>query len=323
MKYTENDQAVMLLCAHLPGLKEPKPLTVTEWDALARVLQTMNAKPKDLLDPGFAARLPDALGKKSLTKTRIGALLSRGHALGFALADWDERGISLVTRASSLYPARLRRTLQHRSPPLFYVAGNVELLQAEAVGVVGSRDASAEALDWVRRFGGAAAGRGLALVSGAAKGIDEAGMLGALEAGGRAVGYLAESLAKTALSPRFRHYIGSGSLALLTSFAPDARFSVGAAMGRNRFIYSAARAVCVAASAETGGTMEGAKEALKQAWGVVCVRPADSPGIRVLESLGARRVAADPDRALDEMLQPEAPKSAGRTEAQEGLLFNP
>lgn len=302
MKYTDNDQAVMLLCAHLPGMKEPKPLTITEWDSVALMLQSMNAQPGSLLDHDFVHRLPDCLGARNVTKARVLALLSRGHALGLAIADWEQRGITVLTRASKLYPSNLRRVLRRRSPPLFYVAGKIELLQAEAVGIVGSRDASEEAIAWAKKFGEEAAQRGVVVVSGAAKGIDEAGMMGSLLAGGMAVGYIADNLIKASLSLRFRNYIGSGRLALLTSSAPDARFSVGLAMGRNRFIYASAKGVCVVACAETGGTIEGAREAIKQKWGEVFVRDIESPGTNIIRTLGSSVVTNDPSIAISEIL---------------------
>jgi predicted Rossmann fold nucleotide-binding protein DprA/Smf involved in DNA uptake len=56
-------------------------------------------------------------------------------------------------------------------------------------------------------------------------------------------------------------------LCLLTPYHPEAGFSVGAAMGRNRLIYCLADyAIVVAAEAETGGTWAGATEALKHGW---------------------------------------------------------
>ena len=58
-----------------------------------------------------------------------------------------------------------------------------------------------------------------------------------------------------------------GDLCLVTPYHPEAGFSVGAAMGRNRLIYTLADyAIVVASDAETGGTWAGATEALKNNW---------------------------------------------------------
>ena len=58
-----------------------------------------------------------------------------------------------------------------------------------------------------------------------------------------------------------------GDLCLVTPYSPNAGFSVGAAMGRNRLIYALANyAIIVASDAETCGTWAGATETLKNGW---------------------------------------------------------
>lgn len=311
MHYTESDQALMLCCAHLAGAAGPHPLATAEWDALARFLMAARKTPADLLDAAFVASLPDAIAaegsaSRTILKARIEALLSRGLALGVTLASWEERGIWVATRASTLFPAALRRTLGRSSPPLFYTAGSPELLQGDAIGIVGSRDAAPEALAWAEAFGAEAARAGVTVVSGCARGIDRAGMTGALQAGGRAVGFVADSLMRAVLRPENRRFIASGRLALLTPFGPEAPFSRGTAMGRNHFIYAATQGVCVVASAETGGTATGAREALVNGWGRVFVRDRSMPGLRALAALGAGTVPDDPEAAFEAIRAGEA-----------------
>jgi predicted Rossmann fold nucleotide-binding protein DprA/Smf involved in DNA uptake len=61
--------------------------------------------------------------------------------------------------------------------------------------------------------------------------------------------------------------LSRGDLCLVTPYTPSAGFSVGAAMGRNRLIYTLADfAIVVASDAGTGGTWAGAAEALKNNW---------------------------------------------------------
>ena len=58
-----------------------------------------------------------------------------------------------------------------------------------------------------------------------------------------------------------------GDLCLVTPYSPDAGFSVGTAMGRNKLIYALADyAVVVASDVEKGGTWAGATEAMKAEW---------------------------------------------------------
>ncbi len=58
-----------------------------------------------------------------------------------------------------------------------------------------------------------------------------------------------------------------GDLCLVTPYSPNAGFTVGGAMGRNRLIYCLADfAIVVASDVETGGTWAGAAETLKNGW---------------------------------------------------------
>ena len=59
----------------------------------------------------------------------------------------------------------------------------------------------------------------------------------------------------------------SGDLALVTPYSPNAGFSVGLAMGRNKLIYTMADyALVVAADEGRGGTWSGANEVLRGGW---------------------------------------------------------
>ena len=112
----------------------------------------------------------------------------------------------------------------------------------------------------------------------------------ALEAGGKAVGVLADSLERTVRQPDLRQLLLDGQLVLLTPYAPTAGFSVGAAMGRNKVIYGLADfAVVVSSDFQTGGTWAGAVEALKAGWCPVFARDGATvpKGNRELLKLGA------------------------------------
>ena len=82
-----------------------------------------------------------------------------------------------------------------------------------------------------------------------------------------AVSVLAEGMEKTIKLRDVQKELKRGDLCLLTPYSPDAGFSVGGAMGRNRLIYCLADyAIVVASDAEKGGTWSGASEALRFGW---------------------------------------------------------
>ena len=63
------------------------------------------------------------------------------------------------------------------------VRGTLDALRAPAVAIVGSRAASAVALETAQRIGADLAARGITVVSGLARGVDSAAHRGALETG--------------------------------------------------------------------------------------------------------------------------------------------
>lgn len=147
---------------------------------------------------------------------------------------------------------------------LFY-AGEKALLGQPGIAVVGSRYLDEAGQECARFVGNACGLSGQVLYSGGAKGVDTISMEAALEARGSAVGVLADSLERQA--KLWREALKRGDLCLVTPYSPNAGFSIGAAMGRNRLIYCLADyAIVVASEAETGGTWAGASEALKHNW---------------------------------------------------------
>ncbi|OGK90400.1 MAG: hypothetical protein A2X50_10885 [Candidatus Rokubacteria bacterium GWF2_70_14] len=103
------------------------------------------------------------------------------------------------------------------------------------------------------------------LVSGGARGIDQAAMRGALEAGGKVAGVLADSLERAALNREHRNLLMDGRLVLISPYDPSAGFNVGHAMQRNKLIYALADAALVVSSDyEKGGTWAGAVEQLEK-----------------------------------------------------------
>ena len=194
---------------------------------------------------------------------RLHALLRRGFAMGTAVEAWLRAGIWIVSRYDATYPRPLIERLGGGAPPLLFGYGDIELLEHGWLAIQGSRNASQAALDSAAEVGASAAEHGKVIVSGGARGIDRAGMNGALTAGGVAIGVLAESLAKHARSAESRRFIGDGSLVLCTPYDPDARFTVGNAMARNKLIFALAQhSLIAAAEIGKGGTWTGATEEL-------------------------------------------------------------
>jgi DNA processing protein len=80
------------------------------------------------------------------------------------------------------YPALLRTTPHY--PIALYVVGNVDVLNDPQLAIVGSRNPTPQGQDTAREFSEYLAGRGLAICSGLALGVDSAAHRGALMAQG-------------------------------------------------------------------------------------------------------------------------------------------
>jgi len=282
-------QVLLLLCSHL-GLTsdpQPAPLGLREWNQLARKLQAANLRPAALLE-WRAAELQTQLSLTTAEAERIATLLERGGALAILLERLESLGIRPITRADADYPQRYRQRLKDSAPPVLFYAGEKALLGQPGIAVVGSRHLDEAGQECARFIGNACGLSGLVLYSGGARGVDTLSMESALEARGTAVGVLADSL-EQALR-RWSSALQRGDLCLVTPYSPNAGFSVGAAMGRNRLIYCLADyAIVVASDAETGGTWAGATEALQHGWVPVFVLTHDDmpAGNRLLLQKGA------------------------------------
>lgn len=261
-------QAVLLLTAWFsrPGPTDPKPLTPTEWGRFAQWLHAQGAAPETLLTCNDPRQVLTGWSDKTVTPERVKALLARSAALGLAFERWQRAGLWVMIRSDEDYPTRLKKLLGHSAPPLFFGCGNRLLLDKGGIAVVGSRDADDTDLACASELGRVFARQGRSVVSGGARGVDEAAMLGALAAGGTAIGVLADSLLRSTTSARYRSALIAQDLVLVSTVYPEATFNVGNAMARNRYVYCLSDAAIVVTSRNSGGTWNGAIEDLKHRW---------------------------------------------------------
>lgn len=274
-------QAIVLLCSTLalPRETAQKPLPPTEWSSLAAAIHTSELRTPSALMGLDASEIAEGIAVSPETGRRLAELLSRGGQLAIELDRLSARGIWALTRADDGYPPLFRGRLKATAPPVLFGAGRPETLVERSVAVVGSRDADEPSVDFATALGRSCARWGLAVVSGAARGIDSAAMISAADAGGRAIGVVAEALEKATRRQDLRAHLAEGELTLIAAQHPSAGFSVGGAMGRNRLIYCLAEASVVVASGDTGGTRAGALENLKAGWVPLFVRnDSDAPG---------------------------------------------
>lgn len=259
-----NAQAILLLTAPLIAGRRRgtvKPLSLGEYHELARHLHDNGLEPADLLD-GYVPEIPVA-PRIALDTDRLKRLLGRGFLLAQAMQRWSARAIWTVTRADPDYPRRFRKRLRRNAPPVLHGCGDSAGLGLGGLAVVGSRRVNDDLIRYTEDVGRLAARSEVAIVSGGARGVDQAAMRGAVEAGGRSVGVLANGLERAALNRENREPLMDGRLVLVSPYDPSTRFLVGHAMQRNKHIYALADAALVVNSDYGhGGTWAGATEQL-------------------------------------------------------------
>lgn len=261
----DSARAALLLTNRLVRL-DATPMTAREfWQFVERV------DPATLLHADDAA-LAERAGVDLDEATRLRTLLDAATALSFEQERLHDGGISLVSALDDRFPAGLRERLGAACPPFLLIAGPTGWLDHAGLGVVGSRDAGAEALAVARRSAELAVQHGWPVVGGLARGPDEAAMIGAVEAGGVVVGVPAEGISRASRSAEIRRRVHAGELCIVSPYAPDAPFRAANAMGRNKIVYALSRVTFVVAADDgTGGTWAGAKEAIERRYAPVAV----------------------------------------------------
>lgn len=142
--------------------------------------------------------------------------------------------------------------------------GRAELLRTAGVGLCGSRDASEQGIAMAQAAGATAANLDMPLISGYARGVDTAGHVAALSAGGSTIAVLAEGIERFRLREEYRGFDTElDNLTVVSQFPPGAGWSVHRAMARNALICAFSAVVVAVEPRESGGTIAAAREALR------------------------------------------------------------
>lgn len=260
-----NSKAIVTFCSHLCVGKDVRPLEPSEWSALAAKMVDIGVEPEDLLTFNCQDFI-EILDETPENAQRLARLIDRSASLAFEVADYESKGIKIITRADASYPKKLKSKLHRSCPPLFYCAGDLSLLQMKSAGYVGSRKITPEDAAFTVNTVLKTINNHYAVVSGGAKGVDTISSETAINYGGFSIEYLGESMIKRMKNPLFLEAIQNGQLLLISFVVPDAGFFAGNLMARNKFIYAQSDGTVIIRSEKKGGTWSGAKENLRYNW---------------------------------------------------------
>ena len=230
---------------------------------------------QDLLELGC----PEPLAEKTLQ------LLDDQKQLQDYLEQGRVAGCSPLTRISQGYPGRFIACLADAAPGSLWLKGDARLLGMPAIACVGSRELEPEHADFACQVGLWAAREGYVLVSGNARGADTLAQESCLDAGGKVICVVADTLQNK--KPRKNVlYVSEGGY--------DRPFTAQRALSRNRLIHSLGRHTFVARCRYgTGGTWKGTVANLQAGWSPVSCYADGSEGAKELEHRGARLITLD------------------------------
>ncbi len=248
-----SERAAWIALSAVPGLGPAR---------FRRLLDAFGS-PLAALDAGRAAIAKETdLSPSDLSHIR--GIAKRLEQIEQELASLDGDGVQALIWRDDAYPARLLATSS--PPPVLWWKSLASSTQPEAsVAVVGSREASEQALAEAYRIGQAFGEAGITVVSGMAAGIDAAAHQGALDAGGPTVGVCGCGIV-TALT---RGHGGLASTlaehgAICSELAPTAPLSPKMLLARDRIIAGLADAVIVVEARPHGGAVHTANRALQE-----------------------------------------------------------
>ena len=280
----------MLMLAAMPS--EHKPLRERLYQRLFNAVENLPKGDRDReVDEAELMRL----GCDQREARMILERLSDEKGLGLYLGSLSEKNVAVTTRISPEYPEKLKRTLGAHSPLTLVYVGNAALFHSCCISLVGSRKLREKGTAFARKAGACIAREGYTYCSGGAEGADTEGLLGAMEAGGSAVLYLAGNLEEAMQRPLYAGLLQEGRLLLVSEEASDCGFSGARALARNRLIHGMGEKTLVAQSDYgSGGTWRGTLENLKNGWSPVLVsmEEPEDPGARGLVERGAVPVTA-------------------------------
>ena len=300
-----NSKVIIVFCSHLCLNDEMKPYEQKEWIELATKLLEKKIQPTDFLtftDKDFSNffKSTNLYTEKKQIKTeieRIKRLIERIERIDFEIEKYANMGINIMTRADDIYPKILKSKLGKNCPPLFYYAGNPNILKNKFIGFVGSRSIEIKDEEFTQNTVLKINKKGFGIVSGGAKGVDTISTTTSLKNNFPCIEYLSDSMKRKIKNLEVQDYIKNNLLLVMSVINPDAGFNTGMAMARNRLIYAQAEAsIIIRADLKTGGTWRGAFENLKKHYSPsFCWNQPDHAGNQELIKLGAYPIDEDWD----------------------------
>ncbi|PTN09434.1 DNA-processing protein DprA [Nitrosomonas aestuarii] len=288
-------------------------------ESIRRLLVAFGAPAAVLTAP--VAALERIVGKSIAKHLKFGADPDRINVT----IDWlRDPTNSIITLADSDYPSQLLNISD--PPPLLYLKGRRELLNAPALAVVGSRNATPQGLSNAEAFAESISNAGICIISGMALGIDTAAHQGGLRGASASIAVVGTGL--DIVYPARNHQLAHklAKKGALISELPLGMPAIGRNFPRrNRIISGMSQGCLVVEAALRSGSLITARQALEQGREVLAIPGSIhsplSKGCHALIKEGAKLVESTQD-VLDELNYSAAQKNPSTTEPVDNELSN-
>ncbi len=183
--------------------------------------------------------------------------------------------INIITPESSSYPTKLRELAD--PPAVLYAVGDLSVTEENnCIAVIGARNCSEYSLVAADRFSWRMAKEGITIISGMAKGADQAAHIGALNANGKTVALLGCGLLYDYPrgSMNIKRAIAENG-AVVSEYLPGAVPAKYYFKQRNRLITGLSDGVLVVQAAEKSGSLNSAYHAIEQGRELFVLPPHD------------------------------------------------
>jgi len=228
--------------------------------------------------------------------------------------------VKMVTIWDDSYPERLK---QIYDPPIaLFCRGNIDLLNSEGIGMVGTRTPTSYGREISKEFSRDLARKGLTIISGAAKGVDSLVHEACLKAGGSTIAVLGNGVDRVypAENRPLYHEISEKGL-IISEFLMGSKPDAQNFPRRNRIISGLSLGTIVIEAAERSGSLITAYFALDQNREVFAVpgpvNSRQSRGCHLLIKQGAKLVESVED-ILEEL---DGKYKMGSSQGQQELLI--
>jgi len=279
MKQLDASLASWLILSQVPGLGS---------EGLRKLLQVFSS-PEAVLQASAGSL------SNHVKPSVVSAIKSKAdESIILAVAAWLEDPVNhVLTIADAEYPQSLLNTAD--PPLLLYVKGRLDLLNAPALAVVGSRNATTQGLRNAEAFAKSASDSALCIVSGMAHGIDAAAHVGGLQGPGSSIAVVGTGLDKVypAANRELAHQLAQAG-AIISEFPLGTPPLPANFPRRNRIISGLSLGCLVVEASLQSGSLITARMALEQGREVFAIpgsiHSPQSKGCHALIKQGAKLV---------------------------------